>query len=351
MSPSVGLKKVLMAWSQAASRHRIKLLVLGSGLGTVGLLALALLLPTTDNRDSDFDPERFMPPQSPLTPEEIKPAHAVAASMNPSELVIGVSLGGLARAYPVNMLTWPTQHTQANQEVLNDELGGVALVVTWCELCHSGIVYSRDVDQQTLTFGASGQLWKGNLVMVDQETGTLWSQFIGQAKQGRLRGRKLRPLPAVKTDWQSWFAQYPESTVAMLDRNSRRYQTEAYAQSHMQLVLGLAAGEIAKAWSLERLQAEPILNDEFDGQPVLVVFEAKSYAARVFKRRLDDRDLTFRMQTGKLMDEQTKSAWDVVSGRADSGPLAGKILTPLPGIMSHQASWLKFYPSSSLVKK
>jgi hypothetical protein len=45
------------------------------------------------------------------------------APLDPEELVIGVSLGGEARAYPIRPLRF--------REMVNDELGGVPILVTW----------------------------------------------------------------------------------------------------------------------------------------------------------------------------------------------------------------------------
>jgi hypothetical protein len=42
-----------------------------------------------------------------------------------NELVLGVVVADKARAYPINMLTGPSR------EILNDELGGIAIAATW----------------------------------------------------------------------------------------------------------------------------------------------------------------------------------------------------------------------------
>jgi hypothetical protein len=45
------------------------------------------------------------------------------ATLDPDELVIGVSIGGESRAYPIRPLRF--------REIVNDELGGVPILVTW----------------------------------------------------------------------------------------------------------------------------------------------------------------------------------------------------------------------------
>ena len=65
-------------------------------------------------------------------------------------------------------------------------------------------MYAREIETQTLTFGVSGKLIMNALVMYDHETGSLWSQFLGQAVRGQLAGTKLEFIPALMTDWATW---------------------------------------------------------------------------------------------------------------------------------------------------
>lgn len=66
-----------------------------------------------------------MPPRGPITQFPIKPVRDVGDAVNPSELVLGVTVGDEARAYPINMLTGP------DREILNDALGGKPIAATW----------------------------------------------------------------------------------------------------------------------------------------------------------------------------------------------------------------------------
>ena len=60
-------------------------------------------------------------------------------------------------------------------------------------------------------FGVSGKLIRNVLVMYDKETGTLWSQLLGEAVSGELVGTKLEFLPAVLTTWASWREMHPDT--------------------------------------------------------------------------------------------------------------------------------------------
>jgi hypothetical protein len=75
--------------------------------------------------DADFHPDRYLDPQPPITQFTVKPVREADALLNPSELVLAVTLDGHARAYPLNMITGP------QRAVLNDTLGGRAIAATW----------------------------------------------------------------------------------------------------------------------------------------------------------------------------------------------------------------------------
>jgi hypothetical protein len=136
---------------------------------------------------------------------------AARSQMNAEEPVIGVVIDGEARAYS----TWQLD----SHEIVNDVVGDIPIAVTWCPLCHTGIVYDRRVEDRTLTLLVSGKLWRNSLVMQDEETASLWSHVSGEALDGPLEGAELRKLPAVQTTWKRWAAEHPDTFV--LDKPGR----------------------------------------------------------------------------------------------------------------------------------
>jgi hypothetical protein len=67
-----------------------------------------------------------------------KTVSAAVASWRDDDLVLGVTLGGETRAYPVAILNW--------HELVNDTLGGQPILVSFCPLCNTGIVFDRRID-------------------------------------------------------------------------------------------------------------------------------------------------------------------------------------------------------------
>ncbi len=87
------------------------------------------------------------------------------------EPIIAVEVDSEARAYPLQILTW--------HEIVNDELNGKPLVISFCPLCNTAIAFEREFDGQILDFGTTGRLRYSNLIMYDRQTETWWQQATG----------------------------------------------------------------------------------------------------------------------------------------------------------------------------
>ena len=105
-----------------------------------------------------------------------------------TEPVVGLVLNGEAKAYPLRILTW--------HEIVNDEIGGIPVTVTYCPLCNSAVVFDRRVGDKVLDFGTTGRLRNSDLVMYDRQTESWWQQFLGEAIVGEMTGARLEMLPS-----------------------------------------------------------------------------------------------------------------------------------------------------------
>jgi len=113
--------------------------------------------------------------------------------------------GDPAKAYPIRILNY--------HEIVNDEVDGRPVAVTWCPLCGSAVVYDRTVDGDTLTFGVSGKLADDDLVMYDRETDSEWKQSLGECIDGPLAGSQLDVLPASVSTFGQFREQHPGGVV------------------------------------------------------------------------------------------------------------------------------------------
>ena len=120
------------------------------------------------------------------------------------------SSGGITRFYPYAILYW--------HEIVNDQIAGQNIAVTFCPLCGSAIIFDRGED----VFGVSGKLWESNLLMYDKKTETLWSQIIGEAVVGDRTGETLDILDANVISFSELKEGYPGAQVLSKDTGYRR---------------------------------------------------------------------------------------------------------------------------------
>lgn len=210
-------------------------------------------------------------------------------------------------------------------------------------------MYVRQVEDQELNFCVSGKLWKRSLVMLDEETKSLWSHLLGKCMEGELQGTELKTIPSVIADWGSWKKQYPETDAMIWPQRSGRsfdYDVTFYDRDPEKFVIGYVSGGTAKSYAFPDLRKQPLVNDVVARQPIVIWFSENSGAAWCFDRKLDDQVLEFRRQDGTTIDEQTGSHWDLRNGVATAGKLAGKKLTPRVVIPSFAHSWNVFHPKT-----
>lgn len=100
----------------------VSLLAIGLAFAAVGVSVMGV---SQRQPSDDFKPVRVVQAFPPITEFPVKPVREAHDSLNPSELVLGVTVGKESRAYPINMLTGPVR------EILNDKLGGQAIAATW----------------------------------------------------------------------------------------------------------------------------------------------------------------------------------------------------------------------------
>ena len=301
-----------------------------------------------------------------------RPRHVPAAEAGyllADELVFGVSAGGEHRAYPRRILSW--------HEMANDVVGGEPVTLSFCTLCNSAVLYSgRLASGQVVTFGTSGLLYRSNKLMVDRVTGTLWSNLLGEAVIGSLAGGgadgaggpgRLESLPVTLTTWAEWRSLHPGTTVLTLEPERARrwgfdYSPGAADRAREGVsfpvwrkstrldpkaeVYALRLGGAPKAYPLERLEAEGVVNDALGGEPVVLVSDPESGAVRAYRRGVHG----FRRAAGGALTDGEGRRWRVTE-EALLPPEGAAGLEPLPRLPGHVTfwfGWFGFFPDTEV---
>ncbi len=300
-------------------------------------------------------------------PDFVSPTSADAGYLSDDDLVLGVFINGDAKAYPHNIGWW--------HEIVNDGVGENPIVVTFCPLTGTGLVFEgsgggRSDDR--LTMGVSGLLFNNNLIMYDRrDDRTLFPQMIHKGVEGPGSNEALKLLPVVETTWGYWKRLYPSTTVVSGNTPGsyglNRYRVYPYGgymsptsgplfsvfpalgenptsqlYSPKHLTLGVRFNENAKAYPFPALGQEAVINDTVAGQNILVVWYAREQLAVPYFRTYLGRTLTFERVTSTdlvypfmLKDKETGSTWNL-KGQAVSGELKD---ARLHQVSAHNAFW------------
>lgn len=296
--------------------------------------------------------------------------------IEPKEPVIAFEYNNTARAYPLQILIW--------HEIVNDRVGDTPVLVTFCPLCYSAIVFDRRIDGEVHQFGVSGFLRHSDMIMFDRKTESLWQQFTGEAVVGDYTGRQLEVLPSQIISYQQFKEIYPNGEVLSKDTGYRRsYGQNPYTGyddinntpflmgeikddrlKPMQKVVGVRVDNRQKGYPYSITRDERVINDEIAGTPVAVfhvegassALDASEIAISredgstgAYHRTVDGKTLVFTYDAGKIIDQQTNSVWNI-SGHAVEGKLKGRKLTPLVFGDYFAFAWLVFWPETEIYK-
>lgn len=294
--------------------------------------------------------------------------------LDDQEPVIAFELNADVRAYPLQILIW--------HEIVNDVVGGIPVLVTFCPLCNTALVFERTVDGVTYDFGTTGRLRNSDLVMYDRQTESWWQQITGDAIVGELTGTQLTFLPASIISWGDFKETFPLGMVLSRDTGfSRSYGQNPYAGYDdidsspflfdkpsdsrlppMERVVTVTLDGEDVAYPFSVLEEELVVNDTVGGRPVVVFFAPGTKSALdratiadsrgigasgVFVPEVSGRRLTFRADGDAIVDEETGSTWNVL-GKAVDGELEGEALEPVVHADHFWFSWAVFKPDTRI---
>ncbi len=150
-------------------------------------------------------------------------AAATAEGIGLKEPVLSIGIDGDFRAYPLRILLW--------HEIVNDTVGGVPILVSYCPLCNSGVIFDRRVNGTVLDFGNTGRIRHFDMVMYDHNTESWWQQFLGEAIVGEMTGTRMEALPARLESVEQFVARAPNGQLLVPnDPSARAYGQTPYVR-------------------------------------------------------------------------------------------------------------------------
>ncbi len=152
-------------------------------------------------------------------------------------------------------------------------------------------MYARRLGGRELTFDFAEGLVDDNLLVVDRETGSVWSQLAGRAIAGEMEGTPLQAVPAMQTTWKFWRGKHPDTRVMVLpDTRGRPYTYQEFVPGTRRrrggghdtsaLGFGLALGNEAWFFPFRELEAlSGPLEMTVAGQSVRVFYDREGLTA------------------------------------------------------------------------
>jgi hypothetical protein len=215
-----------------------------------------------------------------------------------SEPGIALEIGEVNRFYPFQILVW--------HEIANDTIEGRRVLITYCPLCYSGIVFDPLVKEERVEFGTSGKLWNSNLLMYDRKTDSLWSQILGEAVVGEMAGTTLELLPSTIVRFGNWKKLHPDGQVLSRDTGAqRKYGIDPYGDYYTRpgiffpvrkkdnrlkdkdFIWGVVIGDHAKAYWFEAVKREGKIEDIIAGHNIIVKYQEDLDTTLIYQKEKD----------------------------------------------------------------
>jgi hypothetical protein len=204
------------------------------------------------------------------------------------------------------------------------------------------MVHRRSISGTPVVFGNHGALWGNAMTWFDHDTGSVWSQPVGEAILGPLKGTTLDLLPSTLIEWGEWKQLHPETKALDAPGEPTRFSLD-------QMSIVVVFGTDSAAYPAKDLTE--VVNDTVSDVPVAVVLDPYTEGSwTVFSRTLDDGtivDLSL-ADEGELIDTISGTTFHISRGTGIRGPLEDQVLDQLPAFTSFTKDYFTFYPDGRL---
>lgn len=265
--------------------------------------------------------------------------------LDEASLVIAVEHNGKAKAWPLRFLVYHHQ--------VQDSVGGLPVLVTYCSVCRTGRVFEPRVGAQPEKFRLVG-MDHFNAMLEDSRTGSWWRQVNGRAVAGPLKGAELPEVPSFQMTLRQWFDLHPDSQVmqpdeeflAQYDMDGRfergeskgsLTRTDRASWNDKSWVVGIEARGASKAYDWNRLRQMRVINDSVGETPIVLVLAVDGQGIAAFARPGGE----FRLEEDVLISEGRR--YDFL-GRDLDDP--ARRLQMLPASQEFWHSWRTFHPGT-----
>lgn len=276
----------------------------------------------------------------------------VSNYMQDDDLVVGIKIGNVIKAYPHRILDW--------HEIVNDVIEGQKISINYCPLTGTAFAWKGVFEDVNTTFGVSGLLYNTNLILYDRQTDSYWAQLKLESVNGKNKGKKPVLMPIFETTWKLWKSHYPNtqilSNVQQVTRNYLVYPYGDYKTNNNFLlfpikpvnnelpqkerVFALLEGANAKVYKISKFSN----GNTFINANNLVVGNQEFITSFELPDSMLQLTFTFNLNNlnQTLFTDSEGNKWSL-NGEALEGPRKGQILQQSPSMMSYWFAIAPFY--------
>ena len=301
------------------------------------------------------------------------------------EPVISIEMNGEAKAYPLSILRY--------YEILNDEVGGIPVLIAYCSLCNSAMVFDKRInfkgESYALDFLYPKMARQSNMVVKDKQTNTLWQQFDGKGLVGKLSGAELTQLSFVLMSYKDFFVNYPNGKILTPESDPKMQFYKGYMMnpdvgyadinsdphfflgkvdarlSPKELVLVLKLKDRFFVYPFSAMTKENMIQDKPSGSEVVIFYnpnmvsildkelikESKNIGyAIAYSPQVKGKRLKFAKAENGFIDTKTGSHWNML-GTCIDGKYKGEKLQPYIYTQTFAFAILAFHPEAVVYEK
>jgi hypothetical protein len=249
------------------------------------------------------------------------------STLDPKAPVIVVEVEEDVHAYPLTYV--------AHREIINDSLGGRKVIVSFCNQCNSAISYDTTDYSRKRGFAVASE-YRGNQVMKDLDTHTIWQQITGETLAGGRHPSRLPVLFSRMLPWGEARRLFPQIRLAKTTAKERLpYTLRFFPWQRLQrsnYILGLRQRDKrlparARVLGIERIGGDlAYLKDEVTGRgwirndDVRLLIVMVGECANGFFTEVDGLPRDLLVREDRVIDKETGSVWNL-RGKGLAGPL------------------------------
>jgi hypothetical protein len=296
---------------------------------------------------------RFLADKMFLQPRQKLLALAASDTTSRNRLVLGVSIGGQAKAYPIEIIGY--------HHLVPDTIEGQPILVTYCTVCRTGRIYSPMINGKAEQFRLVG-MDHFNAMFEDGTTKSWWQQATGKAIAGPLKGQQLIEIPAHQLTLNAWLELHPDSRILQPDPafHAKYDSLNGYDEGTIEgslerrdssswkfksWVIGLCIDNLSRAYDWNQLVRNRVIHDRVGEKNLLLTVEPDNRSFYAFFHS-DSLKFSYDSLTHHLHEARTNTDY-LLNGKCLGSCPEPSLLQPVQAYQEFWHSWKQFHPNTT----